>query len=138
MGKKSSKLPIIYLIGVLAVAIGFCLPIFKGKVLGGTSNGFDFISFKNFDWSSLAAILIFVGALLGAVFCFVKVGKNTDLLRLVCIIVSIVGGLIFIIKFNDNSISKFIGKQFLKYASIGLYAIVAGWIVGLVGAITHK
>lgn len=138
MGKKSSKLPIIYLIGVLAVAIGFCLPLFKGKLLGATTTGWDFISFKDFDWSSFAAILIFLGAVLGAVFCFVKAGKNTNLLRLVCIIVSIVGGLIFIIKFNDDSITKLIGKQILKCATVGFYTVIAGWIVGLIGAITHK
>ena len=137
MGKKSSKLSMIYLIGVLLVVIGFCLPMFKGKLLGTTSNGFSFINFDNFGWSSLAAILIFAGALLGAIFCFVKT-KNASLLKLICIIVSIVGGAIFFIKFSDNAVAKIIGKGFLKHAYIGFYAIVVGWIVGLFGAITHK
>ena len=137
MGKKSSKLPLIYLIGMALVAIGFILPLFKGKLLGATTNGFDFINFDNFGWSSFAAILIFAGALLGIIFCFVKSG-NTDLLKLVFAIVSIVGGAIFFIKFNDNGLTKAIGKHILKYASVGLYMMIVGWIVGLFGAITHK
>ncbi|MBR5033560.1 MAG: hypothetical protein IKX70_07830 [Treponema sp.] len=138
MGKKSS-LPLIYLIGVALIAIGFCCPLFSGKLLKVTANGFKFIHLdKNFGWSSLAALLIFCGAVLGIVFSFVSVGKSTSLLRLVCVIVSIVGGLIFIIKFSDNSVTKALGKFNLKYAAFGLYMIVVGWIVGLVGAITNK
>ena len=104
-----------------------------------TANGFKFIHFdKNFGWSSLAALMIFVGAVLGIVFCFVSAGKSTSLLRLICIIVSIAGGLIFFIKYNDNGVTRALGKFNLKYMAIGLYMIIAGWIVGLVGAITNK
>ena len=138
MGKKSS-LPLIYLIGVALIAVGFCCPLFSGKLLNVTANGFKFIHLdKNFGWSSLAALLIFCGAVAGIVFCFVSAGKQTSLIRLICVIVSIVGGLIFIIKFSDNGFTKSLGKFNLKYASFGLYMIVAGWIVGLVGAITNK
>lgn len=133
MGKKSS-LPLIYLIGVLLVAIGFCLPMFKGII---KTNGFDYMNFKNFGWMTIAALLIFCGAVLGVIFCFVG-GKNASLLKLVCIIVSIVGGVILIIKFNDNWLTKQIGKGFIKHAYIGFYMILAGWILGLVGAITNK
>ena len=134
MGKKSS-LPLIYLIGVLLVAIGFCVPMFKG--LGIKTNGFDYMNFKNFGLTTIAALLIFCGAVLGVVFCFVG-GKNTSMLKLVCIIISIVGGVILIIKFNDNWLTKQIGKGFLKHAYIGFYMIVVGWVLGLVGAITNK
>ena len=138
MGKKSS-LPLIYLIGVLLIAIGFCLPLFSGKILKVTANGWKFIHFdKNFGWSSLAALLIFCGAVAGILFCFVSAGKSTSLLRLICVIISIVGGLIFIIKFSDNGVTKALGKFNLKYAAFGLYMIVVGWVVGLVGAITNK
>ncbi len=138
MGKKNS-LPLIYLIGVLLVAIGFCLPLFSGKILKISANGWNFIHFdKNFGWSSIAALLIFFGAAIGAVLCFVNAGKSTNMLRLICIIVSIVGGLIFFVKFNDNSITKAIGKFSLKYMAVGLYMIIAGWIVGLIGAVTNK
>ena len=138
MGKKSS-LPLIYLIGVLLVAIGFCLPLFQGKLLNVTANGFKFIHFdKNFGWSSIAALLIFCGAVVGALFCFISAGKSTSLLRLICIIVSIAGGVIFFIKYNDNGVTRALGKFNLKYMAIGLYMIFAGWVVGLIGAITNK
>ncbi len=135
MGKKSS-LPIIYLLGVALVAVGFCVPMFKG--LGIKTNGFDYMNFKNFGWTTIAALLIFCGAVLGVIFSFVGAGKSTGLLRLVCIIVSIVGGVILIIKFNDNFLSKAIGKGFIKHAYIGFYMILVGWVLGLVGAVTNK
>jgi len=142
MGKKSSsKIAIIYLIGMALVALGFILPMFKSSL--GTSNGFDFIRFKdgsgNFKISlvTLAAILIFCGAVLGIVFCFVG-GKNADLLKLVFLIVSIVGGILLIIRYNDNWLTKAIGKGFWKHAYYGTYMILAGWVVGLVGWVTKK
>ncbi len=135
MGKKSS-LPLIYLIGMALVAIGFCVPMFKG--LGIKTNGFDYMSFKNFGWTTIAALLIFCGAVLGVLFCFISAGKSTSLLRLICVIASIAGGVILFIKFNDNFMTKAIGKGFLKHAYIGFYMILVGWVLGLVGAITNK
>ena len=127
------------MIGVALIAIGFCCPLFSGKLLKVTANGFKFIHLdKNFGWSSLAALFIFVGAVAGIVFSFVSVGKSTDLLRLICIVVSILGGVIFFIKYNDNGVTRALGKFNLKYMAFGLYMIIAGWIVGLVGAITKK
>ena len=134
MGKKSS-LPLIYLIGVALVAVGFCLPMFKG--LGIKTNGFDYVNFKEFGWMTIAALLIFCGAVAGIVFCFVG-GKSASLIKLVCIIVSIVGGVILFIKFNDNWLTKQIGKGFLKHAYYGFYMVLVGWVLGLVGAITNK
>ena len=74
MGKKSS-LPLIYLIGMALVAIGFCVPMFKG--LGIKTIGFDYMSFKNFGWTTIAALLIFCGAVLGVLFCFISAGKSS-------------------------------------------------------------
>ena len=136
MGKKSSSISLIYLIGVALVAVGFCLPMFKG--LGQTPSGFKFINFDNFGWMTIAALLIFCGAVAGIIFCFVSVGSTTDLIKLICILVSIAGGVILFINFNDSWISKVIGKGFLKHAYIGFYLVIAGWIVGLIGAITKK
>ena len=134
MGKKSS-LPLIYLIGVALVAVGFCLPMFKGAL--ASYNGFKFINFKEFGWVTISALLIFCGAVAGIVFCFVG-GKSASLIKLVCIIVSIVGGVILFIKFNDNFLTKAIGKGILKHAYIGFYMVIVGWVLGLVGAITNK
>lgn len=136
MGKKSSSISLIYLIGVALVAIGFCLPMFKG--LGQTPSGFKFINFDNFGWMTIAALLIFCGAVAGVIFSFVSVGSASDLIKLICILVSIAGGVILVINFNDNWLTKQIGKGFFKHAYIGFYMILAGWIVGLIGAITKK
>ena len=65
-------------------------------------------------------------------------GKNQDVLKLVFLIVSILGGVLLLIKYNDNWITKAIGKGFWKHAYYGTYMILAGWVVGLVGWVTKK
>ena len=135
MGKKSS-LPLIYVIGVALVAVGFCLPMFKG--LGTTPSGFKFINFDNFGATTIAALQIFCGGVAGVVFCFVSAGKNTSLIRLLCIVISIIGGVILIVKFNDNWLTKSIGKGFIKHAYIGFYMVLVGWVAGLIGAVLKK
>lgn len=137
MAKKGSKWSLFYFIGMALVAVGFCCPMFKGKLLGGTSNGFDYINFQNFDFVSLGAILILVGAILGLVFCSVKI-KNLNFLKLLAVVLSIVGGIVLIIGFNDNAVYKAVAKGFLKHAYIGFYMILAGWILGIVGWVTKK
>lgn len=139
MGKsKKSSLSLIFLIGMALVIIGFIVPMFKVNFLGAhTANGFKFIDFDKFNFVDVGALLIFIGACLGAVFCFVPT-SSSDLLKLICLIASIAGGIVLIIGFNQDSIYKMIGKQFFKYAYIGFYMILAGWVVGLVGYITKK
>lgn len=135
MGKKKVSLPIIYLIGMALVAIGFCCPMFSGKILG-SSNGFSFINFDNSGFVTIGAILVFVGAIVGIVGCFLP---NLSILKLVGLCVSIVGGVILVIGFTTNGgIYKAIGKGFLKHATFGFYMIVAGWVVALVGFILKK
>ena len=136
MGKKSSKTPMLYVIGMLVIVIGFFCPMFKTG-LGSGSNGFKFITGDNFGFVNIGALLILVGAILGLVISFVKLPK-IDIPTIVPIIVSIAGGLILVIGFNDNAIYKFIGKQFLKYAYIGFYSILIGWVVSIVGFVTKK
>ena len=146
MGKKKSSIGFIYLIGMLLVAIGFCLPMFcarnpiNGKFLTDiSSNGFDYINFKsdNSFLLSIAALIIFAAAVLGVVVSFLKI-KSLDIIKLVLAIICIVGGVIIAIKFNDNWLTKKIGSGFLKHAYIGFYMVCAGWIVSLVGAIIKK
>lgn len=132
MGKKSVKLPLIYLIGTIAVIVGCFCPIitislgFLGKI------DFTIIdAFKDLkDVDSWLALLMFVAAIIGAVFCFVG-GKNVSLIKLVCIVASIVLGLVFFARGNFF-------KEWFKITGFGFYIIIAGWIVGLVGAITNK
>ena len=61
MGKKSS-LPLIYLVGMALVVIGFFCPMFKG-LFGSSANGFDFIkNAKEGGFVAIGSILIIVGA----------------------------------------------------------------------------
>ena len=134
MAKKGS-LPLIYLIGMALVVIGFICPMFDLFI--GTLNGLDFINFKEFGITTIGALLIIAGAVLGLVFCFVG-GKNSGMLKLVGLLVSIAGGVVLIIGYSDNMFSRGIGKFFIDVATYGFYMILAGWIVGVVGYVMKK
>ena len=63
MGKKSS-LPLVYLIGMALIAIGFFCPMFKG-LFGSSANGFDFIkNAKEGGFVAIGSILIIAFAVL--------------------------------------------------------------------------
>ena len=115
-----------------------------GKIKAGNTIGFDFINFDRDTVFSLGALMIFLGGCLGAalelVSAFVKKigGSLKTILALLFVVISIVGGVIVFIKFNDNAITKFIGKGFFKHAFIGFYMIIAGWVVGLLGCFIKK
>lgn len=133
---KKEKLPLLYLIGVIAVLVGFCLPMFKGNIFGTTTNGFSFIDFEHFGFVTIGSLLILIGAVVGIVSCFVP---QISKLKFLFIIISIVGGVILIIGFTTNGgFYKAIGKGFLKHAYVGFYIILVGWVLGLIGAITSK
>ncbi|MEE0998115.1 MAG: hypothetical protein UIH41_00455 [Treponemataceae bacterium] len=134
MAKKGS-LPLIYLIGMALVVVGFICPVFDFFI--GTLNGFDFINFKDFGTTSIGALLIIIGAVLGLVFCFVG-GKNSGMLKLVGLLVSIAGGVVLIISYSGDVFSEGIGKFFIDVATYGFYMILAGWVVGVVGYVMKK
>lgn len=135
MGKKSS-LPLVYLIGMALIAIGFFCPMFKG-LFGSSANGFDFIkNAKEGGFVAIGSILIIVGAICGIVSCFVPQLKG---LKLVFAIVSLAGAIVLIIGFTTNGgIYKAIGKQLLKRAMIGFYMVVVGIVAGICGAVMNK
>lgn len=141
MAKKSRKasFPIIYLIGMIAVGIGFILPMFEVNVLGlakATANGFDFIDFDSSSFVSIGAIAIFAGAILGVIGGLLPKAK---LLKAIGLFISIIGGVILIIGFTTNGgIYKAIGKALFKSASYGFYIILAGWVVSIIGFATNK
>lgn len=139
MGKKKAKLPLIYLIGVALITLGFCVPMFRmnlGPLGSSTSNGFEFINFDNSSFVTIGALLIFIGGVAGILSCFVS---QLSKLKLIFLIVSIVGGVILILGFTTNgTVYKFIGEHILKYAYIGFYMVIAGWIVGLIGVFSKK
>ena len=132
MGKKSS-LPLIYLIGVLLVAIGFCCPMIKG-LFGSSANGFDFIkNAKEGGFVAIGSILIIAGAILGIIACFVPQLKG---LKLIFALVILAGAVILVIGFTTNGrIYKAVGKHLLKNALFGFYMVVAGIVLSVVGAV---
>ena len=130
MGKSSANLNIIYLAGMALVAVGFILPMFTG--LGITMNGFDFIDFNNFGTITSAALLIFLGALVGIAFCFIS-NSNSELIKLLALVASIAGGILIILLAGKNSVTKLIGKGFWNHATYGTYLVLAGWVAALIG-----
>ena len=135
MGKKSS-LPLIYLIGMALVAIGFFCPMFKG-LFGSSANGFDFIkNAKEGGFVAIGSILIIAGAIAGIVACFIPQLKGLKLIFALCVLA---GAVVLIIGFlTSGGIYKAIGKQLLKRAMFGFYMVVVGIVLGVCGAITGK
>ncbi len=130
MGKKALPIAKLFLLGMALVVIGFILPVFSSKI--GSKTGLNFINLKKMNPGTIGALLVFVGAAAGIVFEFISV-KNAKLIKLVCLVASIVGGIIFAMSFGDNPVTKAIGKGLLKHASVGFYLIVVGWVAAIVG-----
>ena len=135
MGKKSS-LPLIYLIGMALIAIGFFCPMFKG-LFGSSANGFDFIkNAKEGGFVAIGSILIIAGAIAGILAFFIPGLKG---LKLIFAIVALAGAIVLIIGFTTNGgIYKAIGKQLLKRAMFGFYMVVVGIVAGVCGAVMNK
>ncbi len=138
MAKKNSLMPYVYAVGMALVVIGFCCPMFS--LLGASANGFKFINFKNSSFVTIGALLIFAGAVAGIAFSFVSIkGVDSDMLKLIALIASIVGGVILVIGFTTNGGAyKLLGKGLLKHAAAGFYLVIAGWIVALLGKFISK
>jgi len=135
MAKKSSVMSYLYLIGLALVVVGFLCPMFKSSL--ADLNGFDFLNFEDFGFVTIGGLFIFIGAIAGVVLNFVKI-KNAKMLKLVSLIVSIAGGVILVIGFNDNGVYKFLAKGLLNHAYIGFYVVIVGWIVALLGHFSSK
>ena len=133
MGKKVS-LPLIYLIGMALVVIGFCCPMFSGFL--GSANGFKFINFDNSGFVTIGALLVIVGGIAGLVACFVPQLKG---LKLIFAIVALAGAIVLVIGFTTNGgIYKAIGKNIIKHATVGFYLVVVGIVAGVAGAVMNK
>ncbi len=132
MGKKVSLMSYLYLIGMALVAVGFCCPMVK--VLGSSANGFDFIrNAKEGGFVCIGSILIFAGAIAGILAFFVPQLKG---LKLIFALVALAGAIVLVIGFmTSGGIYKAIGKHLLKNALIGLYMVVAGIVLGVIGAL---
>lgn len=132
MAKKGFNLSL-YFIGMAVTAVGFCLPMFK--FLGSNSkNGFGFINFNNSSFVTIGALLIIAGAIAGVVVSLLGMQQ----FEWIAFAVSVLGGIILVVGFNDNGLYKAIGKNLIKNSTIGMWMIVAGWIVAAVGKVLKK
>ena len=133
MAKKGFNVSL-YLIGMAVTLVGFCLPMFK--FMGNNSkNGFGFINFNDSGFVTIGALLIVIGAIAGVVVSLL--GKG-DQLEWIAFAVSVAGGIVLFIGFNDNAVYKFIGKNIIKNSTIGMWMIAAGWIVAAIGKVMKK
>ena len=142
MGKKLFNSSIVYFIGMALVIVGLILPIVK--VMGQTPNAFKFLDFKNFGTSTVAILLVCIGAALGLVFSILNMASGRN--KLVALAISLCGGVILLLLLtgvlSDSSLGGKIwraaGKGFIKHAYIGFYVILAGWICAIYGWVTGK
>ena len=132
MAKKGFNLSI-YLIGMAITLVGFCLPMFSGA-LGSSGNGFSFINFDRSGFVTIGALLIAVGAIAGVAVALLGMGQ----FEWIALAVSVVGGIVLVVGFNDNGIYKAIGKDMIKHATVGFWMVVAGWVVAAAGKILKK
>ena len=133
---KSTKMDVfnfVYILGMVVVAVGFCLPIFSASSIFGThsSNGFQIFEkiSENKTMLKVSEIGVFATALIGAILGFVP-DKNglkalMSFLKLLCLILSVAGGIYFLLNYGIT-----ITKNFL---STGSYLIAIGWLIALAG-----
>ncbi len=139
---------LVELIGFVLAAVGFCLPLTKGKVFGSNGgSGLNLI--KNlFDngasFGEVMALLVFVFAILGIVVLLIK---DVKLYGLCCAVGGIVCGCLFYLKsigVFDSGAAKGLIKAANKVGGalakpgVGIYLLLVGFAVALVGALLRK
>ena len=145
MSKKSvNVVSFLYLIGMALTLIGCFLPLSTafGKNVNGNSAFYYLQKISNGGVLPLASLLTILGAAAGIVLSFIAI-KKAGLFKLISLVVSVAGGILVIFNYNNSSkLAKGILKGATKVASmhmgIGLYLIIAGWIIALVGWILYR
>ncbi len=122
------KMNLLYVIGCAAIVIGFCIPMFK--IGPFTVSGLDYIG--DFNSTTICALLVLCGGIAGLVCSFVPV-KNAKLIKIIAVVAALVGMLLL---FGVDSRLGF--KILVKVAYIGFYAVLAGIVLALAGALTEK
>jgi len=139
MGKKknSSKLAILFLVGMAVSLVAFFLPMINNL---GKPNGLKFIDFDNFGFVTIGALLMLIGAILGTVIGVLDLLKmkvpSKKLLSLVAVGLVVAGMVVLILGFaTGNGIYKAVGKGLFKHATYGFYLYIAGAIVAILGLV---
>lgn len=139
MAKKNSVN--LFLIGMIVVAIGCFLPLTSSKIFGGSSSAFNAITADGSGAVKIGAILAFLGAVAGIVFSFIPT-KGVPA-KLISLIVSIAGGIYVVISYlNIGGLGQSLMKGFAKATQTGpgagLFVIIIGWILAIVGYIKNR
>lgn len=134
MGKKGSSVSLLYTIGMALAVIGFCCPMFK---VIKEFNGFKFINFDNGGFTTIGALILFVGAVAGLVWAVLPmIGIKlpaAELVKTIAALALVVGIVILIVGFTQDKFYSAVAKQLLKRAMFGFYVMVAGIVLALVG-----
>ena len=144
MAKKSSSISLVYGIGMLLAAIGFCLPVFQFKFLGTHAmTGFDMVGDGD-TAAKIFTLLIFIGAVAGVVAAFLP---QFSILKPIALAVSVISFIIVIIMMCNSDGASFLrsvnlgkkaAEKVLKSLYVGAYMIIAGWIVAIAGLVLKK
>lgn len=141
MKKSKGSVFNLFLIGMVIVAAGCFLPLTSSKIFGGSSSAFNAITSGGSGSLKIGAILALLGAFAGIIFSFVAV-KGIPV-RLISLIVSIAGGIYVLVNYlNIGGLGKSIVKGFARATQtgpgIGLFVIIAGWILAVAGYIKNR
>lgn len=131
----------LYLIGMIVIIVGAFFPLTSSSTFGfNGSNVIDAITDGSGDLK-IAAILALVGAVCGIIFSFVSV-KGVPL-KLISLIVSVAGGIYMVLSYLNlnpvaKNVSNFLNKAMGIKPAIGLFLIIIGWVVAIVGYVKNK
>lgn len=139
MGKKGNSVSLLYTVGMALAVIGFCCPMFK--VLKAF-NGFKFINFDNGGFTTIGALILFVGAVVGLAWAVLPmIGIKlpaVNLVKTIAALALVVGVVILIVGFTQDKFYSVVAKQLLKRAMYGFYIMVVGIVLALVGKFLNK
>lgn len=131
----------LYLIGMIVIIVGAFFPLTSSSTFGfNGSNVIDAITDGSGDLK-IAAILALVGAVCGIIFSFVSV-KGVPL-KLISLIVSVAGGIYMVLSYLNlnpvaKNVSNFLNKAMGTKPAIGLFLIIIGWVIAIVGYVKNK
>lgn len=137
MGKKGKSVSFLYLIGMALVVIGFCCPMFK---VIKPFNGFKFINFDNGGFTTIGALILFIGAVAGLAWSLLPlIGIKlpaAELVKTIAVLALIVGTVVLIVGFTQDKFYSTVAKQLLKRAMYGFYIMAAGIVLAVIGKFT--
>lgn len=137
MSSKKTSLDLIYTAGMALTALGFSIPIFRQSldvmnetVVIFSMNGFQLLT-KDDVLKSVLLLGIFIFSLAGILTGIIKFPKS-KLLKISILVISLICGLTF--AFTSMEILK----KYSDYIYLGMYGIIAGWIISITGVIIAK